>query len=238
MLPFADLPLEPAWLNRNESKTNRCARGCGKGSGWRTGCPQPFRCAAAVTSGGICRLDYGSEKTGDARAPDRGDDRADSGEERSSFLKKRSKKLLCIGLHAGHRPATASKSFLVLFFKKEQSFFHAARSTSSGGRALRLTLGRSRIRSSHARRRENSSRTPAPSGVRARKSKCGTIAISANVSVSPARNAASAYYALIAPSTVRQGSMASRTASSFTGAPMRGAISRLNPIGKAAVRNR
>jgi hypothetical protein len=38
---------------------------------------------------------------------------------RPSFLKKRSKKLLCLQVGAGERSATAIKSFLLLFFKKE-----------------------------------------------------------------------------------------------------------------------
>jgi hypothetical protein len=41
---------------------------------------------------------------------------------RSSFLKKRSKKLLCLLVGAGRKSATAIKSFLVLFFKKELLF--------------------------------------------------------------------------------------------------------------------
>jgi hypothetical protein len=40
-------------------------------------------------------------------------------QERPSFLKKRSKKLLLLEVHAGGRSATAIKSFLLLFFKKE-----------------------------------------------------------------------------------------------------------------------
>jgi hypothetical protein len=47
--------------------------------------------------------------------------------ERSSFLKKRSKKLLCLQAGAGERSATAIKSFLVLFFKKELLSSHGAR---------------------------------------------------------------------------------------------------------------
>jgi hypothetical protein len=41
------------------------------------------------------------------------------GKARPSFLKKRSKKLLLLEADAGDRSATAIKSFLVLFFKKE-----------------------------------------------------------------------------------------------------------------------
>jgi len=48
--------------------------------------------------------------------------RAGQRKERSSFLKKRSKKLLCFYARVGEKSATASKSFLVLFFKKEHSF--------------------------------------------------------------------------------------------------------------------
>jgi hypothetical protein len=45
-------------------------------------------------------------------------------EERTSFLKKRSKKLLSVSgstepAHAGASPGAMSKSFLLLFFKKE-----------------------------------------------------------------------------------------------------------------------
>jgi hypothetical protein len=43
------------------------------------------------------------------------------GKARSSFLKKRSKKLLSLQVGAGESSATANKSFLVLFFKKEHT---------------------------------------------------------------------------------------------------------------------
>jgi hypothetical protein len=41
----------------------------------------------------------------------------------TSFLKKRSKKLLCLEVRAGGKTATAIKSFLVLFLKKEHLAF-------------------------------------------------------------------------------------------------------------------
>jgi hypothetical protein len=41
-------------------------------------------------------------------------------EERSSFLKKRSKKLLTLGGYGAGPRRQKGKSFLVLFFKKEQ----------------------------------------------------------------------------------------------------------------------
>jgi len=44
-------------------------------------------------------------------------------EERPSFLKKRSKKLLCLLVCADRKSATANKSFLLLFFKKEDLAF-------------------------------------------------------------------------------------------------------------------
>jgi hypothetical protein len=49
-------------------------------------------------------------------------------EGRPSFLKKRSKKLLIAVADFPPARALRSKSFLVLFFKKEQSFFHSSAS--------------------------------------------------------------------------------------------------------------
>jgi len=43
-------------------------------------------------------------------------------EERTSFLKKRSKKLLTVGRAVNSPRASGNKSFLLLFFKKEESF--------------------------------------------------------------------------------------------------------------------
>jgi hypothetical protein len=53
--------------------------------------------------------------------------------ERPSFLKKRSKKLLFLKARAEDRSATAIKSFLVLFFKKEHLSFCSRRTANCPG---------------------------------------------------------------------------------------------------------
>jgi hypothetical protein len=58
-------------------------------------------------------------------------------EERTSFLKKRSKKLLSTWLRLIRKgSAQARKSFLVLFFKEEQAFFLQAQGLAGWGPSL------------------------------------------------------------------------------------------------------
>jgi hypothetical protein len=70
-----------------------------------------------------CRQDQAGAAGADGGAVCEACEKGSIGKEAStSFLKKRSKKLFCPGIRAATRRTAGSKSFLVLFFKKELLF--------------------------------------------------------------------------------------------------------------------
>jgi hypothetical protein len=80
---------------------------------------QPARCARGDQRGGAGELYRAGADTGEGVL--RGV--AGRGNGRSAFLKKRSKKLLLLWFEHAAAPGDNSKSFLVLFFKKELAAF-------------------------------------------------------------------------------------------------------------------